>query len=92
MPCFVKILVPDATQSASPLSCAHELRLVLRPRAVADTETLDVAQLRFTGQQGAGDPAVCLLGGSSAIHFVGHLPALGVQRLQAVGGLEADAQ
>lgn len=55
-------------------------------------EPFDPAQSRFNGQQRAGYPPVLLVGRAPVIHLVRHLPQLGVQRFQTVGGLETDAE
>jgi hypothetical protein len=53
---------------------------------------LDPVQARLDGQQRTGDPAVLLLGVAPPIDLGGVRPELRVERLDAVGRLQADAQ
>jgi len=48
----------------------------------------DPPQLRFYGQQRAGDPAVLLIGRAPVIDLVGDLAELDVDRFQTIGGLQ----
>lgn len=52
----------------------------------------DPPQARFDRQQGAGHPAVLLIGCTPAVRALGQLPDLRQERLQAIGGLETHVQ
>ncbi len=53
---------------------------------------LDPPQARLNGQQRTGHPALLLVGAAPAIDLVGVRADLREERLQAVGGLQADAE
>lgn len=55
-------------------------------------EAIDPPQPRFNGQQRARDPTLLLVRRAPVVDLVGDLAELGIERFQAVRGLQTDAQ
>src|SRR5574337_1876588 len=55
-------------------------------------EPFDPAQSRLNVQEGRGEPALFLIRGAPAIDFISALPEERIERLEAVGGLQAYAE
>lgn len=52
-------------------------------------EPFDPTQPRLDVQEDGGEPALCLVRGTLAIDVIGALPHEGIDRFEAVGGLQA---
>jgi hypothetical protein len=76
----------------APLGARGKLPLQRGPQEQQVPVALDPAQARLNGPQRTGHPARLLVGAAPPIDLGGVRPGLRVERLQAVGGLQADTE